>query len=662
MNVTAISTAALAFLLVWTAKATVLLAVAGAAAFVLNRRSAALRHQIWTIAIIGSLALPLLAISLPEWHPDSLRPIVAFFSPGAAVPASAATPAATQRITVIVSGRGASLPATAQSYFRRGATIALVLWTLGAAIILFRLLAGLAHLARIAAYSKITHDRAWLEILANVRENFGVRRPVRLLESAKAATMPMTWGILHPCIILPAGISEWTEERRRIVLSHEMAHVARRDWSLQICGELLRACFWFHPLAWFAASRLRHESERACDDTVLNSGIAAPEYAGELLALAQTLAAPRQRFSLALAIARPSSLERRFSAMLNPSTKRGAVSARSRRLALFLAALVLLPLAALSLAAEGPSRVPKSLQGSRHAEVLPLGPRMGLTVSVPVRSTDMSARAGAPLPNPAHQSSAAPQSAVPAPGSISGVVRDPSGAVVPRATVTLTNTATGEKKTVDSQPSGDFAFAGLAPGAYDLEVAQTGFRAYRKSAIELSVGEHVSLRDVNLTVAEVSIQVSAQPRAAGLQNHAPVYVQQEPIYACNANAPAAAPVPATQKPGEPAAQADTSKPVGPVRVRVGGMVIAARAMYSPPAAYPDSARADGIQGSVILHAVIFKDGTPHVGCFDPNAQTDPRLVQSAVEAVRQWRFEPALLNGEPVEVVTDIEVRFQLSQ
>jgi beta-lactamase regulating signal transducer with metallopeptidase domain len=101
--------------------------------------------------------------------------------------------------------------------------------------------------------------------------------------------------------VLPAGASEWDVERRRIVLSHELAHVLRNDWLLQFCAELLRACFWFHPLAWIAARQIRQESERACDDAVLNSGIAAPEYASQLLALAQTLKTPSWRFSLALA-------------------------------------------------------------------------------------------------------------------------------------------------------------------------------------------------------------------------------------------------------------------------------------------------------------------------------------------------------------------------
>jgi beta-lactamase regulating signal transducer with metallopeptidase domain len=82
---------------------------------------------------------------------------------------------------------------------------------------------------------------------------------------------------------------------------------------------MLQSCNWFHPLAWIAAHSLRQESERACDDSVLNCGIEVSEYAGQLLDLARTLENPSRDWSTALAIARPSYLERRLMAMLNPS-------------------------------------------------------------------------------------------------------------------------------------------------------------------------------------------------------------------------------------------------------------------------------------------------------------------------------------------------------
>jgi beta-lactamase regulating signal transducer with metallopeptidase domain len=101
--------------------------------------------------------------------------------------------------------------------------------------------------------------------------------------------MPLTWGFLRPVVLLPRSAEEWPVHRVRVVLSHELSHVARHDWMLQIAAELVRGFYWFHPLAWVAAHNLRQESERACDDSVLNCGIEASEYAGQLLDLARTL-------------------------------------------------------------------------------------------------------------------------------------------------------------------------------------------------------------------------------------------------------------------------------------------------------------------------------------------------------------------------------------
>jgi len=76
--------------------------------------------------------------------------------------------------------------------------------------------------------------------------------------------------------------------------------------------------------------------------------------------------------------------------------------------------------------------------------------------------------------------------------------------------------------------------------------------------------------------------------------------------------------------------------------------------------YPERARAQGIQGCVLLEAVISKDGT--LGAMRVlNKLADPDLVDAAIEAVRNWRYEPTLLNGQPIEVVTTITVNFRLS-
>lgn len=101
------------------------------------------------------------------------------------------------------------------------------------------------------------------------------------------------------------------------------------------------------------------------------------------------------------------------------------------------------------------------------------------------------------------------------------------------------------------------------------------------------------------------------------------------------------------------------KEVTPQRIPVGGNVQAAKLISQPKPIYPPLAKSARIQGKVILNAVIGKDGTIQNLTL---ASGHALLAPAALEAVRKWVYKPTLLNGEPVEVVTQIEVNFTLSQ
>jgi len=96
-----------------------------------------------------------------------------------------------------------------------------------------------------------------------------------------------------------------------------------------------------------------------------------------------------------------------------------------------------------------------------------------------------------------------------------------------------------------------------------------------------------------------------------------------------------------------------------MRTRVGGAVQAAKLVNRVQPVYPPLARQTRISGTVKLHAIIGKDGTVQQLQV---VSGHPLLVQSALDAVRQWRYQPTLLNGEPVEVDTEIDVIFSLAQ
>ena len=118
-------------------------------------------------------------------------------------------------------------------------------------------------------------------------------------------------------------------------------------------------------------------------------------------------------------------------------------------------------------------------------------------------------------------------------------------------------------------------------------------------------------------------------------------------------------VPTAAPPPPPPVKKEEPKPVTPQRIRVGGNVQQAMLIRQPKPVYPPLAKQARIQGVVRLNAIIGKDGTIQ------NLQVasgHPLLVPSALDAVKQWVYKPTLLNGEPVEVITQIDVNFTLSQ
>ncbi len=432
----------LSFFFACCAKVTILLACAWLSLTALRQRSsAAQRHYIWSAAILASLALPFFAMLLPAWHSATLGGAAALWNPAHANSGSSASHTIPSSIIDVK----AALP-----LFNKLAGIALLVWALGFSFILLRLATGLVRLAWASAHAKPLFDEDWICTVLQLSKFHKIGRPIRLLQCNSSTSMPLTWGIFRPVIVLPSSAVQWPEDRRRMVLSHELAHISRHDWILQICAELTRAVYWFHPLVWLAAAQLRQESERASDDAVLRSGIAPSNYASQLLDLARTLENTGRAWSTALAIARPSNLERRFAAMLNPTINRNRLSLGTSLLIPFFALCLLFPLAALHLSAQNLS------------------------------------------------------------GKTSGIIHDPSGAGVANATVIMTNQ---EAKTVDmttTDRQGNFVFKPLPAGNYELQVLKPGFEAYRVPQVSLDAGRDFS-ESFTLQVGTITEHVMVVP-------------------------------------------------------------------------------------------------------------------------------------------------------
>ncbi|HEX6751813.1 MAG TPA: M56 family metallopeptidase [Longimicrobium sp.] len=346
----------LAFPLAVVVKATLLLAAAAVAAGVLawRRAPAAARHLVWTLAVCGVLALPLFSITLPGWRLAFVRlqppaaPLTEELPPlppvSALPPASAGTLPELPPIPASVAPTVEVTPPANAIPFDGEMAIPVV-YLLGVIALLGRLLAGRWSVRRLARAASPVTGEAWTALLRDLRWMMDVDRPVTLLRGA-GATMPMTWGTRRPTILLPEEAVEWPEDRRRVVLLHELAHVARHDCLTQTLAALACALYWFHPGAWYAARRLRVERELACDDRVLAAGTRAKEYASHLLEVARGFRAPPLAAAAAVSMARPSQLEGRLLAVLDHLRSRHALTRRAGLGAAAAALALVLPLSA----------------------------------------------------------------------------------------------------------------------------------------------------------------------------------------------------------------------------------------------------------------------------------------------------------------------------
>ena len=407
-------------------RASLLLLAALAVAVAWRDASAATRHLVWTLALGGALLVPLASRMLPtvgvRYFPDlaaldgapaataevRMTPLGPAGRPG--LPLDLATAAgAPQQATVhetvpVVRGPGvtewhstvAAMAAANQAAVRRGAidpsvpfrvsvtmpgrwpvpdaspatprwrSLLVALWALGAALVLVPVMLGRLRVLLLARRAQPLGKGAWSDLVDVAIARAGLARDVRVLESPDS-TMPMTWGVVKPVVLLPADAERWTERQRQDVLLHELAHVARLDCLTQVVAQLACAVYWFNPLVWLAARRLCVEREHACDDRVLAAGTRPSDYASHLLEVARTMRAGAVAPLGAVAMARRAQLSERLIAVLDSRRPRAGVSRRVALPAWGAAAALVLLLGALAPAGADAAAAPQGASASRPA-------------------------------------------------------------------------------------------------------------------------------------------------------------------------------------------------------------------------------------------------------------------------------------------------------
>ncbi len=329
---------------------------------VLRRASAASRHLLLALTAAALVLLPALAWLLPA---RELALLPAVSKPLAAARAARV---ATAPDTGLPAEPALSRPAAAREVeAQRGtqvdwrtAALAAGFFSLAVStLLLLRLAVAVRRLASLRAGARPA-PAAWQELFADCRRSLDVTQDVGLAVST-AVAVPVTFGLRRPLVLLPESAVAWEAPSLREALLHELAHVKRRDWPVQLLARVACALHWFDPLAWVLERRLLLEAERACDDQVLGAGAAATAYAGRLVTLArQTRRARYGNATAAVAFARPAGLATRVTAILDAGVSRCAPCRAAVAAAVTAAAFVLLAVA--------PARVVRAEGAQRAAE------------------------------------------------------------------------------------------------------------------------------------------------------------------------------------------------------------------------------------------------------------------------------------------------------
>ncbi len=269
----------------------------------LRRSSASTRHFALLVTLIGVSLLPAASMLMPSWQ-------VPFLHVNADV---------AQVTKQVGSGATSGIAANAQlvNAIDHSTTLnpnlLLFIWAAVAGLLSLRLVTRLVRLKMAERRMPMSTDSALHTLVAALCRRSS--RHVVLLEGEEGRP-PMTWGFSRPVLVFPTDAQTWPSDRIESVVLHELAHIERGDWLASIVAQFACAVNWFNPFVWVIRKQMEQESETAADDRVLSSGVSATQYASHLVSVTRELCTRRSSTDVALAMARPGTLDRRIRAIL----------------------------------------------------------------------------------------------------------------------------------------------------------------------------------------------------------------------------------------------------------------------------------------------------------------------------------------------------------
>jgi TonB family protein len=474
---------------------------------------------------------------------------------------------------------------------------------------------------------------------------------------------PVTFGWKQPVVLLPARFPALDRRMQDAILCHELLHVERNDWLFTLAEELVRAVFWFHPAIWWLLGEIQLAREQAVDREVIDRTQSRDEYVDALLAVAghstQADLAPAPLFL------KKHHLKQRVVSILKE-----ARMSRTRMISALAGGLGILATACWFVTATFPlSAAPQNdaagvtinLGGAAVLHRAPVaypdaarakGVQGDVVVEVKLDSAGNVADA--------HVVSGPDELRRPALESVLEwhFTRDSAGqtrqVTIGFHAATSGTSAANVDKTQGSAPA-TLKTARLQASAIGQTVRLIAFIGLPEDQ-QADLKSKLPVHEGDTLTQDLVTQISAAVKDYDEHLHAMYMTGKDGTAAVMIMRPSSA---TSIQTAAPSANTESAPAVTPDRIRIGGNVQQTKLISQARPTYPPDAKEARIQGVVRLQAVIAKDGT--VKSLEL-VSGHPLLVPSAMEAVKQWVYQTTLLNGNPVEVVTQIDVNYTLSQ
>lgn len=488
-------------------------------------------------------------------------------------------------------------------------------------------------------------------------ENAGVRAEVLL---SAEITSPVTFGWRRPVILLPERFPQLSRTMQEAILCHENLHVERRDWLFTVAEELVRAALWFHPAIWWLLGEIQLAREQAVDCQVIRITQSRDPYVDALL----EMAGARPELDLAPA---PLFLRKRHLKQRVVEIVREATMSKTRWIAALAASVVFLAVACWLVTGAFPLAAAPQMVSDAPGVAVDLG------------GAQLMHRSGVEYPAAAIAKGVQ--------GTVVAQVKLDENGVVTDASI-LSGPDELRKAVLQSVLNWHFykdAASGTRQISITFELPKEGATAVSGgvgSGIGAGVGSGVGYKGGSVGVTGgVFIPPNSVLKSisvSGLSDHAKAdLLARLPVHEGDSLTPDAA-----EKVGQVVKGFDEHLHVGvgvhngnaqmyispdentsfgngetPKRIQAAGNAQTINLISKVDPEYPPLAKQAQIQGTVVLSALVGKDGRVRNLMV---VRGHPLLVQAALDAVKKWVYQPTLVNGEPVEVKDSIQINFTL--